>query len=1795
VGADTEPRSRAKSVASETDRTLTKQVEISVLTKTLAMSGTSLAEGAPKPGDVFAGRYRIETELGHGAFGVVYRAFDEGPLQRKVALKVIRFDKVGSTAQAALARERFVAEARLAGALSHGNLATIHEVGEHEHWVYMTQELAPGRDLARLLAEKNRVPLRQTIAIVRQICDGLAHAHARGIVHRDIKPANIVVHYEDGRAQVKITDFGVAQPPVGENPSREGLVAGTPGYMAPEQFLAGRIDHRADIFAVGCVLYEMLVGRRAFDGDTLSSVAQQTINVVPPAPSRVQDDLPHAMDRIVAKAIAKDVESRYEGLSELAHDLLHYEQYQYLTDAEPGAVEVAESVRTRHCVLFLGLQLPVGGGGGSSSSSTETGEQFISSWLAQDFEGSGRGRSLPRIAQDLELERGRGELVRRLAAAVENPRISPREILRRVARLDLSVIVTTRYDGFLEKELTERGRKIRRILDCRRVPDCSQGDDALMIRLFGTVDDQETLVITEEDMWRFFNDFHLLADSLKSVFATHELLFLGYDPEDVAFRQLISAIVQFRASTTAGCFLPVEDVSISAVRWAEQKGLHLIDAEAGAFLSLLEETIVQQRRQDRTDSTRPAAPLPSRPYKFLNYFHEEDEAIFFGRAEETQQLISKIHAYPLNILYAPSGSGKTSLINAGVMPQLRRDGYTPVYVRVFDDPVGEIRAGAIDAVGRGDQPRSADAESPLPDLLNDLADRIDGPIVVFVDQFEEIFIRHSPAVRAAFAESLQACVERSGGRLRFVLSFREDFLARLAEFRDRIPTIFHNEMRLGSLTREMAKQAIIEPAKLLGIDVEEDLVHRLLSDLETEGIEPPQLQIVMDHLYDALPPGGTSITFKSYKALGGTRKILTGYLERVLQQLPAPRRRIGREILKMLVTSEETKVISRLADLMRNVECSEDEALDILSEFSDHRLIRRVQTEDGHWYELMHEYLVEEISRWLSAADKELKRVRELLEQAVRNYRNLHMLMPGGQIELVRTHEHDLNLAREERQLLRTSELALTTRRRKMTVLTAAAVVFLAVAGVSWRYAYLSTHVFIESTDRELTRYSYNGLRTRRLETINVYTGSPARSWLDRRLGFPRLIHETRVGLGQLEPRMRDAVKAGEVFAAGADLEQALFERLKPVEQVKHLVTTGRLEDAAALTLTLYEDRSVQPSHLDQMAELLVLSGPQDEEFVDKAFVHAIRPRGWNQALAVLLSRMDENEQQRRLAVLLKLRHGPRRAMQLPRFFTTELPVATLRTFLDSNETRRGAFEALIDLGDCSDLEHVWEMMDDWRITGSYDFAILLRYISECDGPEALGRLEAIGAQPGFDEDQVMRIMRTMYAIGGRSGLPGMQRLAAIHPQMNLVGGFSGVYEPETESILRSYLESESPEVRDAASAALARRGDDSGAQEALLNFHQRRIGTSYAWGYAEDFDLGWGAVSAMRGPQIRRVILTMLADPDVQLNKRTKLLGLLWCYDNPDVLDALMAALTDEDYYLRSAAITALTRNRSRRVQDRLREFATRDDPMGTLSAYVVLSRIDDEDRSAWFRGFLENPPEGVVNDLGALELAGGALSHAFLRLPISAAVEALESTSHVVRAVAIRAVAGHEERPSALERLEHIAEHGEPATRIAAQQAVWAVGMAEVDLEVIRTARRTFERGDVKAARHLLQTSKWCHGAISIGLPAAVVGYAVPRQRESWERWILWAELHLADGKPRDAANALKSIATYDTRHRLAEVWDDPRFQALQHYYDYKVAMHLEKPLLVKGLDVSWLDEPAGEIEPDKPAPSSPVARGQ
>lgn len=566
-----------------------------------------------RKGETFASRYEIRGELGRGGFGIVYAAFDRGPLQRTVALKLIRVPTAELSEEAARARRRFLEEARVAGNLSHSNIATVFDVGECGECVYMTQELAPGRDLRKILAEAGPLPLGRILAITRQICEGLAHAHGRAIVHRDIKPGNIVVSGED---RVKITDFGLAQPPQSEDATLHQVIAGTPGYMAPEQLRGERVDGRADIFAFGCVLYQMLTGRAPFEGPTVASVIEKTLYTFPPAPSRVREDLPHTLDRVVARTMRKDPDDRYNNVTQLQQDLLNHEAFEYMIDAEVGANKIASALEARECTLFVGLCLPVSL---NEKHSSTTVESLIADYLAERLSSPSKERSLSRLAQDLEIERGRQEMLKYLTAAVRNPSVSPREIIGRIARLRFPVVVTTGYDTFLEEELARVDGKIRRVLNGRSTPDDATEAD-LLVRLFGSLESESSIVVTEDDLWKFFGAFNSLSNTLKSRFARHCLLFVGFDPEDEGFRHLFAEIARFREGATDECFLAFADTAIPAVRWAQKKGLRLIDAQPASFLSLVEETVTEKRRQKRSAAEETSETLLlSRPQRIVNY------------------------------------------------------------------------------------------------------------------------------------------------------------------------------------------------------------------------------------------------------------------------------------------------------------------------------------------------------------------------------------------------------------------------------------------------------------------------------------------------------------------------------------------------------------------------------------------------------------------------------------------------------------------------------------------------------------------------------------------------------------------------------------------------------------------------------------------------------------------------------------------------------------------------------------------------------------------------------------------------------------------------------------------------------------------------------------------------------------------------------------------------------------------------------------------------------------------------
>jgi serine/threonine protein kinase len=260
------------------------------------------------------GRYTILGELGRGAMGVVYKASDP-LLNRTVAVKTIHM--TADPQERTEYEARFYQEAKAAGGLSHPNIVTIYDIGHAGDLVYMAMELIEGEELRDLLDTRS-LDTATALDIAAQVADGLSFAHSRGVVHRDIKPANIMVQ-RGGAA--KIMDFGIARMRASDVKTQTGLLLGSPKYMAPEQLLGHRADHRCDLFSVGVVLYEMLVGAPPFAGDDITQLMYQIVHSTPPAPSAANAALPPMLDLIVARALAKDLDARYGDARELAADL----------------------------------------------------------------------------------------------------------------------------------------------------------------------------------------------------------------------------------------------------------------------------------------------------------------------------------------------------------------------------------------------------------------------------------------------------------------------------------------------------------------------------------------------------------------------------------------------------------------------------------------------------------------------------------------------------------------------------------------------------------------------------------------------------------------------------------------------------------------------------------------------------------------------------------------------------------------------------------------------------------------------------------------------------------------------------------------------------------------------------------------------------------------------------------------------------------------------------------------------------------------------------------------------------------------------------------------------------------------------------------------------------------------------------------------------------------------------------------------------------------------------------------
>ncbi len=278
------------------------------VTKTLEIAREELA-----PGSLFASRYQIIEELGHGGMGRVYRALDK-KLNEEVALKLVRPEIAADRSTL----ERFHTELKLARKISHPHIGRMYELMEEKGAHFITMEYVPGQDLRALIRQTGQLTVGKAIAIGKEICEGLAEAHKQGIVHRDLKPSNIIIDRAGG---ARIMDFGIARSMGVKSRTGAGVMIGTPEYMSPEQVEGKEVDARSDIYSLGIILYEMLTGRVPFEGDTPFTVGVKQKNEIPKNPKVLNPNIPDDLGGVILKCLEKDRQNRYPSAEVLAVEL----------------------------------------------------------------------------------------------------------------------------------------------------------------------------------------------------------------------------------------------------------------------------------------------------------------------------------------------------------------------------------------------------------------------------------------------------------------------------------------------------------------------------------------------------------------------------------------------------------------------------------------------------------------------------------------------------------------------------------------------------------------------------------------------------------------------------------------------------------------------------------------------------------------------------------------------------------------------------------------------------------------------------------------------------------------------------------------------------------------------------------------------------------------------------------------------------------------------------------------------------------------------------------------------------------------------------------------------------------------------------------------------------------------------------------------------------------------------------------------------------------------------------------
>jgi serine/threonine protein kinase len=597
----------------------------------------------PRVGSDLAG-YRLERLLGAGGMGTVYLAYDPR-LERRIALKIVPQDAGADGTRT----DRFLLESRLAAAIEHPNIVPVHETGDENGTLFIAMRCVDGTDLGVLLERDGPLSPDRAVASLDGIAAALDAAHARGLIHRDVKPSNVLVTAPDGsgREHAYLTDFGISKLIAGAAAlTATGQLLGTAGYVAPEQVQGHDVDGRADVYSLGCVLFESLTGEQPFVRDTPVAVLHAHVNEPAPRASELRVELPIDLDEVLACALAKRPADRYETCAELidaARTALGIE-------TTAGARTTA-SARSRaldeHCtevlrLLVRGRLVPVVGPGASRSdpfpgARLAPDDVELSLDLARLFEyPDGKPLELSRVSQHVAVTRGSGPLQDELHDLLAQG-FAPSPVDRilaslpqatRAAAAPYPLIVSTTFDTTLERTFAEFGEELDLVAYVAVGPDSGRfrhvrpdgtatpidvpntytaglsGEErAVLLRLHGSVDatrDRESFLVTEDDHIEYLLRSELsglVPVALAARLRRSHLLFLGCSPTDWCLRALLRAIWREPAHLYRSWAVSSQLDAIDREFW-RHRGVDLVEVQLGGYADALQRHLSRFQRAE---------------------------------------------------------------------------------------------------------------------------------------------------------------------------------------------------------------------------------------------------------------------------------------------------------------------------------------------------------------------------------------------------------------------------------------------------------------------------------------------------------------------------------------------------------------------------------------------------------------------------------------------------------------------------------------------------------------------------------------------------------------------------------------------------------------------------------------------------------------------------------------------------------------------------------------------------------------------------------------------------------------------------------------------------------------------------------------------------------------------------------------------------------------------------------------------------------------------------------------------